>query len=253
MSDFDSVAKKIQYIAIDSEYVDGSNNAFSVTLGLKSNLHLESLGSVIAVKPVEFYLTQVGSNDAANANNIAKFVDVICPEIPKTAQILDERNGQIFFRAPLERHFSGSNQYIVRDKQWKPFARQVNYFNPISLRKLTFKVFEFQDDGEYLPLNPAAKFHMVLEVTTIDHKRKPPNREVEILQCLERLLKKIDTLNENVRKLPEKPAEEKKKYSFGSLVALVLAAFGAFLWWINRGLNAAAPVAPGIPIPVGIR
>jgi hypothetical protein len=48
-------------------------------------------------------------------------------------------------------------------------------------------------------------------------------------------LKKIDTLNHNVQKLPDKPPDEKpKKFSFGLLVALLASLFGGFIWWVNK-------------------
>jgi hypothetical protein len=249
----DDVPKRVQYITIDSEFVDGSNNSFVVNLSLESNLHLESLGSVIGCKPVEFYLTQIGSNDATNANNIAKFIDVICPDLPKMCQTLDERNGQVLMRVPLERHFSGSNAIIVRDKQWKPFQRKVNFFNPISLKQLTFQINEFQDDGEYVPLNPDAKWHMTLEIHTIDHKRKTPNKEAQILEALERLIRRIDVLNSNVKKLPEREKRDRdKKISAGYLFAAIFAAFAGFVWWVNKS-GAPTALVPGIPMPMAVK
>jgi hypothetical protein len=162
-------------------------------------------------------------------------VDIVCPDIPKPAQILDERHGQVFARVPLERHFAGSNGIVLRDKQWKSFNRHQNYFNPISIKKLDFKIYEQQDDGDYSLLQPDAKWYMILEITTVNVKEKPKDRELQILQALQKLLKKIDTLNENVQKLPDKPPEENpKKYSFGLLVAILVSLFGGFIWWVNK-------------------
>jgi len=141
----------------------------------------------------------------------------------------------VFARIPLERHFTGSNGIVLRDKQAKLFNRQQNYFNPISIKKLDFKIYEQQDDGDYVTLQPDAKWFMVLEITTVNVKEKPKNRELQILQALEKLLKKIDTLNENVQKLPDKPPEQNpKKYSFGLLVALLATLLGGFIWWVNK-------------------
>jgi hypothetical protein len=70
---------------------------------------------------------------------------------------------------------------------------------------------------------------------TRDVKEKPKDRELQILQALEKLLKKIDTLNHNVQKLPDKPPDENpKKYSFGLLIALLASLFGGFIWWVNK-------------------
>ena len=227
----DDIPKKVQYVILDSNFVTGTNNTFSLDLTLKSNTHVEDMGRVLGVKMVDFYITQIGENDSNLNTNVAKFVDIVCPDIPKPAQILDERHGQVFARV----HFAGSNGIVLRDKQWKSFNRHQNYFNPISIKKLDFKIYEQQDDGDYSLLQPDAKWYMILEITTVNVKEKPKDRELQILQALQKLLKKIDTLNENVQKLPDKPPEEKpKKYSFGLLVAILASIIGSFIWWVNK-------------------
>jgi hypothetical protein len=231
----DDIPKKTQYVIIDSNFVNGTNNVFSLDLQLESNTHIEDMSRVLGIKMVDFYVTQVGQNDGAGGTDIAKFVDIICPEVPKVAQILDERHGQILARVPIERHFSGSNGIVLKDKQAKLFNRKTNFFNPISVRKLNFKIYEHQDDGDYKLLNPDVKWYMIVEITTVNVKEKPRDRELQILQALEKLLSKIDTLNQNVQKLPDKPPEPpKEKYSFGILVAILAAIFGGFMWWVNK-------------------
>jgi hypothetical protein len=231
----DDIPKKVQYVIIDSNFVNGTNNVFSLDLTLESNTHVEDMGRVLGVKLVDFYITQVGENTSNLNTNVAKFVDIVCPDVPKVAQLLDERHGQIMARIPLERHFTGSNGVVLRDKQAKLFNRQQNYFNPVSIKKLNFKIFEQQDDGDYLPLQPDAKWFMILEITTVNVKEKPKNREIQILQMLEKLLKKLDTLNKNVQKLPDKPPEENpKKYSFGLLMVILVSILGSFIWWVNK-------------------
>ena len=231
----DDIPKKVQYVIIDSNFVNGTNNAFSLDLTLKSNTHIEDMSRVLGVKMVDFYITQVGENDSNLNTDVAKFVDIVCPDVPKVAQILDERHGQVFARVPLERHFTGSNGIVLRDKQWRSFNRQTNYFNPISIKKLNFEIYEQQDDGDYVKLQPDAKWYMILEITTVNVKEKPKDRELQILMALEKLLKKIDTLNQNVQKLPDKPPEQNpKKYSFGLLVAILASLLGGFIWWVNK-------------------
>lgn len=238
----DDIPKKVQYVIIDSNFVNGTNNTFSLDLQLESNTHVEDMSRVLGIKMVDFYITQVGGNDGVDTD-IAKFVDIICPEVPKVAQILDERHGQILARVPLERHFTGSSGVVLRDKQWKSFQRKQNYFNPISIKKLNFKIYEQQDDNDYVLLQPDAKWYMVLEITTVNVKEKPKDRELQILLALQNLLGKIDTLNQNVQRLPDKPPEPpKEKYSFGVLVAILAAIFGAFVWSVNRG----SPPVPSV-------
>jgi hypothetical protein len=232
----DDIPKKTQYIILESGFVNGSNSEFQLDLALESNTHVEDMSRVLGIKLCDFYITQVGENDVSGSNNIAKFVDIICPEVPKVAQLLDERHGQVFARVPLERHFSGSSGFVLRDKQWKSFDRKTNYFNPISIKKLNFKIYESQDDGDYQLLQSDAKWYMILEITTVNIKEKPKDRELQILRVLESLLKKIDILNAQVAKLPDKKEEENKpkKYSFGLLVVLLVTLLGTFLWVVNR-------------------
>lgn len=231
----DDVPKKVQYVVVDSNFVNGTNNTFSLDLTLKSNTHVEDMSRVLGIKLVDFYITQIGDSGASGSSNIAKFVDIVCPEIPKVAQILDERQGQILARVPLERHFSGSNNAILRDKQWRRFNQQTNYFNPISIKKLNFTINEQQDDGDYVTLQPDAKWYMILEITTVNVKEKPKDRELQILRALEKLLGKIDRLNDNVERLPDKPPDENpKKYSFGMLIAVLVSLLGGFIWWVNK-------------------
>ena len=234
----DDIPKKTQYVIIDSNFVNGTNNIFSLDLQLESNTHVEDMSRVLGIKMVDFYITQVGENDSNLNTNVAKYVDIICPDIPKVAQILDERRGQIFARVPLERHFTGSNGIVLRDKQEKFFGRQTNYFNPISVKKLSFEIYEYQDDGDYVLLQPDAKWYMILEITTVNVKEKPKNRELQILQALQQLVGKIDVLNQNVQRLPDKPPEPpKEKYSFGVLVLILVSIFGGFMWFVNRGAS----------------
>ena len=231
----DDVPKKVQYIVLDSEFVNGTNNTFALDLTLESNTHVEDMSRVLGIKIADFYITQIGDSGASGSTNIAKYVDIICPEVPKVAQILDERQGQILARVPLERHFSGSNNAILRDKQWHRFNQQTNYFNPISIKKLNFTINEQQDDGDYVTLQPDAKWYMILEITTVNVKEKPKDRELQILRALDKLLQKIDRLNQNVERLPDKPPDENpKKYSFGLLVAVLVSILGGFIWWVNK-------------------
>lgn len=225
------VPKKVQYITIDSEFVNGSNNTFTIDFSLDSNIHMEDMSKVIGFKVVDFYVTQVGENDLTGNTNVSKYIDIVCEDIPKRAQILDERNGQILARIPLERSFSGSNEFILRDKQWRSFQRETALFNPISIQKTNFKLYESQGDGDYELLKPNVSFYMIIEVTTIDVKEKPRNRELQILDALDRLMLKIDDLNNNVKKLPdaeqlEKARKETKKYPFSYLILLVVLIMG---------------------------
>ena len=239
----EDIPKKVQYVVLDSRFVNGTNNVFSLDLTLKSNTHVEDMSRVIGVKMVDFYITQIGENDANLNTNVAKYVDVICPDIPKVAQMLDERNGQILARVPLERHFVGSNGILMRDKQWKTFNPPTRYFNPISIKKLDFKIFEQQDDGDYRTLQPDAAWYMVLEVTTVNHKEKPVTKEAQILDAIHALIGKIEMLHQSVDKLPSKETAERiieetekkrKKISFNYILLALAVLIGGYVYYVNK-------------------
>jgi len=215
--DTTNIRKKIQYITVDSEFVTGSNNTFTVNLGTKgtsnvtSNVLLQNIRNVIGLKLVDFYVTQVGTSDVSGTSS-AKYIDILCPDLPDAAQILDERKSKIFARIPLERDFSGSSSLIVNDKQWKSFNRLTNYFNPLSIRQLDFQMFEMIGgttglNGTYQLLQPDAAFYMVLEVTTIDNdvitlpQEDPTIKVVEAIQSLE---DKVVSLPDAIKSLEEK-------------------------------------------------
>jgi hypothetical protein len=113
----EDIPKKTQYVILDSNFVNGTNNTFSLDLTLESNTHVEDMGRVLGIKMVDFYITQVGENSSNLNTDIAKFIDIVCPDVPKVAQILDERHGQILARVPLERHFTGSDGKVLIVKQ----------------------------------------------------------------------------------------------------------------------------------------
>ena len=68
--------KKVQYLIIDSEFVNGTNNNFSVTFGITSNTFIEDMREVIGIKVVDFYITQIGGSDDGTGNT-AKFVESV--------------------------------------------------------------------------------------------------------------------------------------------------------------------------------
>ena len=117
MVSLQELPKKVQYISVDSNFVTGTNNTFSVDLNLTSNTHVSDISKVIGLKVVDFYVTQVGGSGSGTGNG-AKYIDIICEDIPKIAQILDERKGQILTRMALERQFDGNAQHKMHDKQW---------------------------------------------------------------------------------------------------------------------------------------
>ena len=204
---------------------------------LGRNMSMDLTGDMVVAGSIQNagYVQIFEPEPASSVSNVPKYVDIVCPDIPKSAQVIDERHGQVLARVPLERHFTETSTTILRDKQAKMFHRKTNYFNPMSIKKLNFKIYEEQDDGDYVTLKSDSKWYMVLEITTVDVKEKPKDRELQILISLDKLARKLDSLNVNIQRLPDKEVHEpKSKYPFKYLVFILMLLFGVFIYWVNR-------------------
>jgi hypothetical protein len=243
--DLQKVPKKVQYITVDSGFItSGVKNNFTINFGTDSNTFIQSIKDVIGIKLVDFYVTQVGTNDDGVSDE-AKYIDIVCPDIPTPAQILDERNGQVFARIAVERSFGGTGLFL-HDKQWKGSYRATCYFNPISIKSLNFKLYESQGDGDYLPLKNEASFYMVLEVTTIDHQAPPPpptrsDTDEKLIQSLDRVCSKLEKL--------AAPPPPPKKFPFYYLLVGLIVALAAYFYWGRAGGpgGPTGPTGPGGP------
>jgi hypothetical protein len=215
--DLDRWAKKTQYLTIDSDFVQGSNNVFSVYFGIESNVFIQEMRDVIGLRLVDFYGSGI-------QGDTVKYIDIVSPDIPLPAQTLDERSGQIFARIMNERSFDGD-----MDKQAKIFNRVISYFNPISIKQLSFKIFESHTDGVYVTLNPGTQFHMILEVTTLDHMNPPVDTNFKLINAIDNLVRKIDELISNIPKEP--PQGAKKKMPSWYLLVIITTLAGAWYWF----------------------
>lgn len=240
------MGKTVQYLIIDSEFVDGTNNNFSVTFGNSSNTFIQELRDVIGIKIVDFYVTQIGEGGDDGRSNQAKFLDILCPEVPTVAQMLSERTGQVLARVPLERGYNGSSNFVVHDKQWKSFNRETKYFNPLSIYKLSFQIWEHQGDKDYVPLQPDAEFYMVLEITTKDIKVPTEDPNLKIVEALEKLGKKFDRLSKSIQN-PPPPPKQKIPVSYVFIGVLIVGGFIYMLTKRRGSVPAAAPQITSIP------
>lgn len=223
MESLEEVPKKIQYMNVESLFVDGTNNTFSVNIGITSNTFVQEMRDVIGIKVVDFYVTQVGVNSPGTAS-AAKYLDIICDDVPTSGQMLDERKGRVLSRIPIERNFSATSSTLLHDKQWRSFTRKTNYFNPISIKKLNFEIYQLEGNDDYNLLQPDANWYFTLEITTIDHKAPPKDTNLRMVRAIEKLCKKVDKLNENVIRIPE-PEPKKKiplRYIFVPLIAFLV-------------------------------
>jgi hypothetical protein len=221
--DLSKVHKKIQYITIDSQFISssntsigsnslGGNNNFSINFGsnylsgnvyVGSNVFIQEMKNVIGFKLVDFYVTQIASSGTSST----KYIDILCPNLPDSCQILDERKSKIFARIPLERSF-GSSNVLVNDREWKTFPRDTSYFNPLSIKQLPFQIWEMNQtttngypEYSYVPLQPDAGFYMVIEVTTIDNtiiELPQDDTTSTVIKTLETLTDKFDTLAQSI-------------------------------------------------------
>ena len=227
MVDLDRWAKKTQYLTVDSDFVQGTNNNFSIYFGLESNVFIQEMRDVIGLKLVDFFASNINSS-------VVKYFDIISNDIPLPAQVLDERNGQVFARIMNERDFDTDV-----DKHAKIFSQKLNFFNPISIKQIAFKVNEGHADGKYVPLNPFTQFHMVLEITTLDHLNPPVDNNFKLINAIDNLVRKIDEL---IAKIPKEPPQggQRKKISSMYLV-LFFALIGAAWYWFTRAPTPSPP------------
>ena len=237
--------KKIQYIVVDSNFIQkGVSNNFVIDFNNNSNVFIQEMKDVVGLRLVDFYITQVGTNDNGNFDSI-KYVDVKCKEIPVAAQVLNERNGVILERIPIERNYSGSTNLVVHDKQWSGSVRKPIFFNPMSIKQLSFEIFEQQGDGDYLPLRPSCYFFMLVELHTLDHKAPPPTPDRRIEKLLEKMSLKIDKLIE-VKKIQE---IKTKKIPFHYLILGIISIVAGY-FFIRRKKVPGVPGVPGVrPLP----
>ena len=234
LTDLNDIPHKVQYITIDSVDVkphDGTEPVrkrhapMTLDLDLNSNIHFEGMTDVIGLKIVDAYFMQIGG--AGNRDGgVARLVDIICPQIPTAGQLLTSR-GHVLARCPLEGNAVPTGDDYRFDKQPRLMTRKTNYFNPISIKKLDFSFYELGANDVYQGLQNSREWTITLEITTIDVKEKPRNRELQILDALDRLMVKIGDLNHNVKKLPdaeqlEKARKETKKYPFSYLVLMIV-------------------------------
>ena len=237
MNNLEEIPKKIQYLNVDSQYVNGTGNVFSVDLSMTSNAFVEEMRDVIGIKVVDFYVTQVGEN-GLGTGTAKKYIDIVCPDVPTPGQILSERNSQILSRVPLERNYSGSNNIIQWDKQWGSWNRKTNYFNPISIKKLNFELYELQSSGTYVLLTPTS-FFFTLEITTIDHKSPPKDTNLRVVKAINKLCTKVDELNENIQRIPE-PPPPKPKIPLRNIIGVLLL-IGVVGYLIKNKLQSSSP------------
>ena len=234
--------KKIQYLVVDSNFIQrGVSNNFVIDFNNSSNVFIQEMKDVVGLRMVDFYITQVGTSDNGTIDSI-KYIDVKCKEIPVAAQVLNERNGVILERIPIERNYSGSTELTVHDKQWSGSVRKPIFFNPMSIKHLTFELYEQQGDGDYLPLRPTCYFFMLLELHTLDHKAPPPTPDRRIEKILEKMSLKIDKLIE-VKTIQE---IQPKKIPFHYLILGVLSIVTGYFFF-RQGKNRMAPQVPQVP------
>jgi hypothetical protein len=242
--------RKVQYLIIDSDFVQGTNNNFVVTFGITSNTFIQEMKDVVAIKLVDFYVTQVGVGGSGGHGDGAKYIDIVCKDIPTAGQMLSERTSEVFARVPLERDSDGGANYLVHDKEWKPYTNDTRYFNPMSIKSLHFQMFEYQGDGDYLPLHPGAEFYMVLELTTIDHKAPPEDKLVTVIENLESISEKLDNMTRLMLLPPPEPPQKKYPVKYLVLIVVLVALLVYFIRRSYRTSSVPGQVRPGLQVPV---
>jgi hypothetical protein len=233
--DFEKWSKKTQYITIDSDFITGTTYDFTVPFGQKSNIFIQEMKNVIGIKMVDFFVTGIDGTTV-------KYIDVLCPMVPLGAQVLDERNGQIFSRIALERNFTDDH-----DKQAKLINQNITWFNPISLKNMRFKLFVSNIDGSYEPIDTNVSFYFIIEVTSLDFVKPHFDTNIRVTNAIEHLTDRVDEL---IRMIPKDPQKKKKipLWYFFAFVASIALAF----YFFNKSRGQQIPSRP-IPVAQNVR
>ena len=148
-----------------------------------SNIVLREIDSVIGLKIIDFYVSNATTSTLTSTN--IQYIDVLCPSVPTTGQIKDQRNGVIFDRIFLER-----DENTIYSKTYKPYYRKDTLFNPIPLSKIQFNLYNMKPTNTYEPLDPNVAFSMILEVVTLN----PRHIEDELTNSIKALNKSISRI-----------------------------------------------------------
>ena len=121
---------------------------------------------------------------------------------------------------------------------------------------MDFSFYELGGNDIYQGLQNTREWSITLEITTIDAKEKPINKDQQTLDALKKLIRKIDELNKNVRKLPDKEdlmeleIEKNKKYPFKYLVLIIALIIGGYVYMINKKPSIPVGAPMGVPRPI---
>ena len=80
----DDIPKKVQYVVLDSDFVNGTNNTFSLDLTLESNTHVEDMSRGLGIKVVDFYITQIGDSGGSGGGTVVWWWRWSCRVRPHT-------------------------------------------------------------------------------------------------------------------------------------------------------------------------
>ncbi len=202
----ENVPKKSQLISLDSsQRTSGTvDNCIFDLRAAESKYFLENFKDVIAIRLVDYHVATLRGNVYTGGY----VIDIQIDEIPTRAQILDQELGQVFARVPLDRVAGlDPQETITRDQCWKQhhIQPQLNYFNPISLNKLTIKQSQLGGFArERLPLQENCGWFMILEIITIDHEAPKPKTNDNLHEAIGELTRVLD-------KKQEIPVETGKK------------------------------------------
>ena len=204
----ENLPTKSQLISLDSSHrTSGTvDNCIFDLRAANSKYFLENFKDVVAIRLVDYHVaTLIG-----NVYTGGYVIDIQIDEIPTRSQILDQELGQVFARVPVDRVSSvGEAKTITRDQTLKNhhIEPRVNYFNPISLNKLSIKQTQLGGSArERSPLQDTCGWYMILEVITLDHEAPKPKTNDNLHEAIHEL---VSTLI--VNKKQEIPVEVNKK------------------------------------------
>jgi len=222
----ENLPTKSQLISLDSSQITSGTNSDCVfdLRAVESKYFLENFKDVVAIRLVDYHVSVLRGNVYTGAY----VIDIQIPEIPTKAQILDQDLGQVFARIPLDRVDSTTDaETETRDQYWKQhhIQPQLNYFNPISLNKLSIKLTQMAGfSRDRYPLNANAGWFMILEVITLDHEAPKPKTNDNLHESIQELSRVLGGLVVPSGLVPSEPGPNKKipLWKLGLPVGIIL-------------------------------
>ena len=126
------------------------------------NVFYHNFRRIVGIKVLGVLLQQI--KDIIPDVNDPSAIDIICPEIPLSAQQLSGPNGYVWHRVALDKNYGGvaSSSSDMQDQWWEAPESKTTYFTPTQLSKLSITL----QTNEFTPQEVDYVNYIIVEFTT---------------------------------------------------------------------------------------